>query len=87
MTHILKLEISNRVEPPIEISRLIDYLPKSRNAKLARLMQLMGIYKEVGAGIDNIIKSIESTCLPMPKFITERDCFKAIIYTPMALVI
>jgi predicted HTH transcriptional regulator len=78
-----RIEITNNGKPLIDVLRLIDYQPKSRNEKLASLMRLMGICEERGSGIDKVIASIEVYQLPAPKFIAEDDYFKVVIFAPL----
>jgi len=78
-----RIEITNSGKPLIDILRLIDYQPKSRNEKLANLMRLMGICEERGSGIDKVINAIEIFQLPAPKFIAEDDYFKVILFAPL----
>lgn len=78
-----RIEISNNGTPLIDVLRLIDYQPKSRNEKLASLMRLMGICEERGSGIDKVIASIEVYQLPAPKFIAEEDYFKVVMFAPL----
>jgi predicted HTH transcriptional regulator len=78
-----RIEISNSGRPLIDVLRLIDYQPKSRNEKLANLMRLMGICEERGSGIDKVINAIEIFQLPAPKFIAEEDFFKVILFAPL----
>ena len=78
-----RIEITNSGKPLIDILRLIDYQPKSRNEKLANLMRLMGICEERGSGIDKVINAIEIFQLPAPKFIAENDYFKVILFAPL----
>lgn len=80
-----RIEISNSGKPLIDIKRLIDYQPKSRNEKLAHLMRMMGICEERGSGIDKVIEFIEMYQLPAPKFIEEKDYFKVILFAPLEL--
>ena len=78
-----RIEITNNGKPLIDVLRLIDYQPKSRNEKLASLMRLMGICEERGSGIDKVIASIEVYQLPAPKFIAEDDYFKVVMFAPL----
>lgn len=78
-----RIEITNNGRPLIDILRLIDYQPKSRNEKLANLMRQMGICEERGSGIDKVIHAIEVYQLPAPKFIAEQDYFKVILFAPL----
>lgn len=80
-----RIEIINSGKPLIDIKRLIDYQPKSRNEKLTYLMRQMGICEERGSGIDKVIDSIEYYQLPAPKFIEEKDYFKVILFAPLEL--
>lgn len=78
-----RIEVSNNGKPLIDVLRLIDYQPKSRNEKLANLMRMMGICEERGSGIDKVIASIEFYQLPAPKFIAEQDYFKVVMFAPL----
>jgi len=78
-----RVEITNNGKPLIDVLRLIDYQPKSRNEKLANLMRLMGICEERGSGIDKVISFIEMYQLPAPKFIAENDYFKVVMFAPL----
>jgi len=78
-----RIEISNLGKPLIDILRLIDSQPKSRNEKLATLMRQMGICEERGSGIDKVINAVEVFQLPAPKFIEEDDFFKVILFAPL----
>jgi len=78
-----RIEITNNGKLLIDVLRLIDYQPKSRNEKLANLMRLMGICEERGSGIDKVIASIEVYQLPAPKFIAEEDYFKVVMFAPL----
>lgn len=79
-----RIEITNNGKPLIDVLRLIDYQPKSRNEKLANLMRMMGICEERGSGIDKVIASIEVYQLPAPKFIAETDYFKVVLFAPLS---
>jgi len=79
-----RIEISNAGKPLIDVLRLIDYQPKSRNEKLANLMRQMRICEERGSGIDKVIDAIEYFQLPAPKFIAENDFFKVILFAPLS---
>ncbi len=78
-----RIEITNSGKPLIDVLRLIDHQPKSRNEKLANLMRQMRICEERGSGIDKVIDAIEYFQLPAPKFIAEDDFFKVILFAPL----
>ena len=56
---------SNRI-PLVDIYRIVDNPPKSRNEKLASLMRRLRMCEELGTGWDKIIISCELQQLPTP---------------------
>lgn len=62
-----RIEITNAGVPLIDIQRIIDNPPKSRNEKLAELMRRLGMCEELGTGWDKIAISCEMLQLPAPK--------------------
>lgn len=62
-----RLEITNSGVPLVDIKRIIDNPPKSRNEKLASLMRRMKICEELGTGWDRIVLSCEFLQIPTPK--------------------
>ncbi len=84
-----RIEVSNPGAPLVDIYRIIDNPPKSRNEKLAALMRRLGICEELGTGWDKIIISCESMQLPAPKIDlyeenTKVTIFSTIPYTSIA---
>lgn len=84
-----RIEVSNPGAPLVDIYRIIDNPPKSRNEKLAALMRRLGICEELGTGWDKIIISCESMQLPAPKIDlyeenTKVTMFSTIPYTSIA---
>ncbi len=63
-----RIEIMNPGQPFVEINRLMDLPPRSRNEKLASLMRRMHIGEELGSGIDKIVFQCEAYQLPAPLF-------------------
>ena len=63
-----RIEVTNPGEPLIEIERLMDAPPRSRNQALAMLMRNVGICEERGRGIDTVVDLIEAWQLPAPSF-------------------
>jgi len=80
-----RLEVSNPGEPLIDVLRLIDATPISRNEKLAKAMRRLGICEERGSGIDRAIVSIEIFQSPAPAFILGEKYFRVILYEPKTL--
>lgn len=62
-----RIEITNPGLPLVDVKRIIDNPPKSRNEKLAALMRRLGMCEELGTGWDKIVVTCELYCLPAPK--------------------
>lgn len=62
-----RIEITNPGDSLVDINRIIDNPPKSRNEKLASLLRELGLCEELGSGWDRIVLSCESKQLPAPK--------------------
>lgn len=74
-----RVEISNPGLPPIEVDRFIDeYL--SRNETLADLLRRFGVCEEKGSGIDKVVGLAEVYQLPAPRFHTDSQRTKAVIF-------
>jgi predicted HTH transcriptional regulator len=61
-----RIEISNTGTPLVDIKRLLDSPPRSRNEKLAALMRRMGVCEERGSGWDKIATQVEQNQLLAP---------------------
>lgn len=62
-----RIEITNAGIPLVNIDRIIDNPPKSRNEKLASLMRRLKMCEELGTGWDKIVIACEISQLPAPK--------------------
>lgn len=62
-----RIEITNPGTPLVDILRIIDNPPKSRNEKLASLMRRFRMCEELGTGWDKIVISCEKQMLPAPR--------------------
>lgn len=62
-----RIEITNSGIPLVDIYRIVDNPPKSRNEKLASLMRRLRMCEELGTGWDKIIISCELQQLPAPR--------------------
>jgi len=76
------VEISNPGVPLIEVDRLIDEPPRSRNERLASIMRKLGYAEERGSGIDKVIFGAEGYQLPPPAFEVKTDGFVATMFAP-----
>ncbi|MDD3350002.1 MAG: ATP-binding protein [Eubacteriales bacterium] len=79
-----RIEITNPGIPLIDIRRIIDNPPKSRNEKLASLMRRLRMCEELGTGWDKIAMSCEMYQLPAPKIDLYEESTKVTLfaYTP-----
>jgi len=62
-----RIEITNPGHPLVDIMRIIDNPPQSRNEKLASLMRRLKMCEELGTGWDKIAISCEFAQLPAPR--------------------
>jgi predicted HTH transcriptional regulator len=60
-----RIEITNPGVPLIDVQRLLDAPPQSRNDAFATTRRRLGICEERGSGIDKVIERLKPTnCLP-----------------------
>ncbi|MYB56946.1 MAG: transcriptional regulator [Gemmatimonadetes bacterium] len=80
-----RIEITNPGAPLVDIDRLVDAAPKSRNDKLASLMRRFNLCEERGSGIDKVVFQVELFQLPAPLFEIPGDATRATLFAPKAL--
>lgn len=68
-----RIDFTNPGTSLVDILRLMDNPPKSRNQKLAALMRRFRFCEELGTGWDKIIASCEASYLPAPKAVEYHD--------------
>lgn len=78
-----RLEITNSGIPLVDIKRIIDNPPKSRNEKLASLMRRLRMCEELGTGWDKIVMSCELLQLPAPRIDLYEESTKVTLYSEM----
>ncbi len=76
-----RIEVSNPGIPLIDIMRIVDNPPKSRNEKLAMLMRRLGMCEELGRGWDRMVISCEYRQLPAPRIEIYEDSTKVSLYS------
>lgn len=76
-----RIEITNPGIPLVDIKRIIDNPPKSRNEKLAALMRRLGLCEELGTGWDKIVITCEFEQLPAPKIELYPDSTKVSLFS------
>lgn len=62
-----RVDFTNPGTSLVDLMRLVDNPPRSRNQKLASLMRRFRFCEELGTGWDRIISSCEALYLPAPK--------------------
>ena len=78
-----RIEIINPGFPLVDINRIIDNPPKSRNEKLAALMRRMGMCEELGTGWDRMVINCELEHLPAPKIELYEESAKVTLFSEM----
>lgn len=62
-----RVEVTNPGIPLVDIMRIVDNPPKSRNEKLASIMRRLNMCEELGRGWDRMVISCELQKLPAPR--------------------
>lgn len=78
-----RIEITNPGTPMVDIKRIVDNPPRSRNEKLAALMRRLRICEELGTGWDKIVLSCEVQMLPAPRIDLYEENTKVTLYSEM----
>lgn len=76
-----RVEVTNPGTPLVEIMRIIDNPPRSRNEKLASLMRRLGMCEELGRGWDRMVISCELQRLPAPRIQIYQDSTKVTLFS------
>ena len=76
-----RIEFCNPGAPLIDIERIIDTPPKSRNEKLASMMRRIKMCEELGTGWDKITVSCELMQIPTPEIRVYAENTKIILYS------
>jgi predicted HTH transcriptional regulator len=77
-----RIEITNPGKPLVQVDRMIDLPPRSRNEILATLMRRMGICEEQGSGLDKVILEVEIFQMPPPLFRDDNESVQVVLYSP-----
>lgn len=75
-----RMEITNPGGLLVDIARMLDNPPQSRNEALASFMRRAGFCEERGSGIDKVVSVTETYQLPAPMFETSGDSTRAILF-------
>lgn len=75
-----RIEVTNPGTPLVDILRIIDNPPRSRNEKLAALMRRLSMCEELGSGWDRMVILCELSQLPAPKIEAFSDHTRVTLY-------
>lgn len=74
-----RIEVTNPGIPLVDIRRIVDNPPRSRNESMAALMRRMDMCEEAGSGWDRIVISCELKPVPTPEIILYEESTKVIM--------
>ncbi|MCD8302773.1 MAG: hypothetical protein LUC44_07120 [Prevotellaceae bacterium] len=78
-----RVEVTNPGTPLVNVMRIVDNPPKSRNEKLASLMRRMGMCEELGRGWDRMVISCELHKLPAPRIQVYEESTKVSLFSSL----
>lgn len=76
-----RVEVTNPGTPLVDIMRIVDNPPKSRNEKLASLMRRLHMCEELGRGWDRMVISCELQKLPAPRIQIYQESTKVSLFS------
>lgn len=76
-----RVEVTNPGIPLVDILRIVDNPPKSRNEKLASIMRRLSMCEELGRGWDRMVISCEVQQLPAPRIQIYQESTKVSIFS------
>lgn len=76
-----RIEVTNPGRPLVDVFRIVDTPPRSRNEKLSALMRRMKICEELGTGWDKIIIACELQQLPAPRIEIYEESTRVTLYS------
>ena len=79
-----RIEISNPGKCMVEVKRLVDSPPKSRNEQIAALSRRMKMCEEAGGGWNKADIACEAVHLPAPRVNVYDESFKVTLKTKIA---
>lgn len=80
-----RMEITNPGHPLMDVARLLDSPPRSRNEALASFMRRIGVCEERGSGVDKVVWQTEYFQLPAPSFETPDGATRAVLFAHRSL--
>jgi ATP-dependent DNA helicase RecG len=80
-----RVEVTNPGDPLVDVARLLDKPPRSRNEPLASMMRRLSICEERGTGVDKVVSQIELYQLPPPLFTAPPGSTRVVLFGPQEL--
>lgn len=74
-----RIEFSNAGAPLVEIERIVDTVPVSRNENMAGFMHRCGICEERGSGYDKIVEATSSNAMLAPRVESQNNQFTKVV--------
>ncbi|MCF0195240.1 MAG: putative DNA binding domain-containing protein [Bacteroidaceae bacterium] len=74
------IEFTNPGSLLVDVMRIVDNPPRSRNEKVAALMRRFNICEEAGSGWDKMVKECELMNMPSPKVIKYEENTRVVVY-------
>lgn len=78
-----RVEVTNPGIPLVDIKRIVDNPPKSRNEKLASMMRRLKMCEELGRGWDRMVLACEMLYMPAPRIEIFPDSTKVTLFSHM----
>lgn len=78
-----RVEVTNPGTPLVDVLRIIDNPPKSRNEKLASLMRRLKMCEELGRGWDRMVLACEMQYLAAPRIEVFQESTKVTLFSEM----
>ena len=79
-----RIEVTNPGTPLVDVLRIIDNPPKSRNEKLASLMRRLKMCEELGRGWDRMVLACEAQHLPAPRIEVFQENTKVTLFSEIS---
>ena len=79
-----RVELTNPGNLLVDVMRIVDNPPRSRNENLSALMRRFNICEEAGTGWDKMVKECELMNAPSPKVIRYDENTRVVIYAKRA---
>lgn len=81
-----RIEVTNPGAPLVDVMRIIDTPPQSRNEKMASLMRRLKMCEELGRGWDRMVLDCEQQQLPAPRIQLYPESTRVSLFTHIDFV-